>query len=131
MAVIKLDAKPLNIGKKSISVKPTGAVVIKTLKLQQALGEYEQKVDNSDDYMETADATLAVLKKVEDYLEGVLGLSEEAYEKFTESVEFETIFQYVSYVVASLQYGNATTFAEFTKASKPEEEQDPKSEEGD
>ena len=34
MATIKIDASPLHIGKKTISVKPTGLAVMKALDIQ-------------------------------------------------------------------------------------------------
>lgn len=129
MATIKIDASPLHIGKKTISVKPTGLTVMKALDIQVSMAEFEQNAEGMG-MLESSKATLALTKKVESFLEEILGLSEQQYAKFAGSVEFDTIFQYVGYVVASLQYGQAVSFEEFL-ATPGETEEDPKSEEDD
>lgn len=123
--LIKVDALPLKIGKKTVEVFPSGALVDKA----QDISIQTMSAADNKSPLETLKTEKKVKENAKAFVKQALGITEKQFEKFNESVTNNDFFAYVGYLIFLLDGQSYRTFAEFQKQNEEDNEEakaDPK-----
>ena len=112
---MKIDTKPLAIGKDSIEVDASWSQVDKADEVMIAM---------YDDMVKSLQAEREAMKKSMAFLKDVFGLNARQTDKIYKRVSSQTLNLYISYVCGLIKGGKAESFADFEKEVK--ETQHPK-----
>lgn len=117
---MKIDTKPLAIGKGSIEVAGSWAQADQADEIMIAI----YLIDASDDMVKRLQAEREARKKSMNFLKDLFGLSTKEVDKVYNHVDSQILNLYMSYVCGVIKGGNAESFADFEKEVK--ESQHPK-----
>lgn len=123
--LIKVDVLPLKIGKKTVEVFPSGALVDKA----QDISIQTMSAADNKSPLETLKTEKKVKENAKAFVKQTLGITEKQFEKFNESVTNNDFFAYVGYLIFLLDGQSYRTFAEFQKQNEEDNEEakaDPK-----
>ena len=117
---MKIDTKPLAIGKDSIEVDASWSQVDKADEVMIAM----YSIDADEDMGKSLQAEREAMKKSMAFLKDVFGLNARQTDKIYKRVSSQTLNLYISYVCGLIKGGKAESFADFEKEVK--ETQHPK-----
>ena len=117
---MKIDTKPLAIGKDSIEVDATWSQVDKADEVMIAM----YSIDADDDMVKSLQAVREAMMKSMAFLKDVFGFNARQTDKIYKRVSSQTLNLYISYVCGLIKGGKAESFADFEKEVK--ETQHPK-----
>lgn len=117
---MKIDTKPLAIGKSSMEIEGAWSQVDQADEIMIAM----YSIDVNDDMVKSLQAERDAMKKSMNFLKDLFGLSTKQVDKIYNHVDSQTLNLYISYVCGLVKGGKAESFVDFEKEVK--ESQHPK-----
>lgn len=118
---MKIDTKPLNIGKNTMNVVGSWGQVDQADELMIAL----YSIGTDDDMVKNLKAERELIKRATTFFKSLFGLSDKQVQTILNKVEAQTLNLYVSYACGLVKGSPYQSFADF-QHSVEEETQDPK-----
>ncbi|WP_288490051.1 phage tail tube assembly chaperone [uncultured Limosilactobacillus sp.] len=107
---MKIDTKPLSIGKDSVEVEASWARVDEADEIMIALYSVDA---NADNIVKSLQAEQEAMKKSMEFLKSLLGLSAKQTEKIYQHLSAKTLNLYISYVCGLIKGAPAQSFTKF------------------
>lgn len=122
MSLVTIDTTPLNISKKSIDVKPTGALVDLALNTQIEL--MQDTPNDNETILEFKMRDREVAQDIKNFIKKVLSLTTKQWEKINQTIENNTIISYGEYLCLILQGSGFSDFQDYRDTVDAQNEED-------
>lgn len=108
---MKIDTKPLAIGKNSMEIEGSWSQVDQADEIMIAM----YSIDAHDDMVKSLQAERDAMKNSMNFLKDLFGLSTKQVDKIYNHVDSQTLNLYMSYVCGLVKGGKAESFADFER----------------
>lgn len=122
MSLVTIDTTPLEINKKSIDVKPTGALVDLALNTQIEL--MQDTPNDNETILEFKMRDREVAQDIKNFIKKVLSLTSKQWEKINQTIENNTIISYGEYLCLMLQGSGFSSFQDYRDTVDAQNDED-------